>query len=81
MGTVGINTLRGPGQWTFDLGAYKNFRIGESYQFQFRSEFFNVFNNVNLGMPVSTVTAGGFGRILSTSTPPRVIELGLKFRF
>lgn len=81
VGNVGINTLRGPGLWTFDLGAYKNFRFGESYQLQFRFEFFNLFNNVNLGTPVSTVTAGGFGRILSTSTPPRVIELGLKFRF
>lgn len=81
VGNVGINTLRGPGMWTFDFGAYKNFRIGESYQLQFRSEFFNIFNNVNFGAPVSTVTSGAFGRILSTSTPPRVVELGLKLRF
>ena len=81
VGNVGINTLRGPGFWSFDFGAYKNIRIGDSYQLQFRSEFFNMFNNANLGMPVATVSSGAFGQIISTSGPPRVIELGLKLRF
>lgn len=56
-------------------------RSGKSRRIQFRSEFFNMFNNVNLGLPVASVTAGAFGRILSTTTPPRVIEFGLKFQF
>jgi hypothetical protein len=80
-GTVGINTLRGPGLWNADLGINKIFSLGEQRQVQFRSEFFNVFNNVNLGLPNSTVISSSFGRITSTTTPPRVIELALKFRF
>jgi len=80
-GTVGINTLRGPGLWNADLGINKNFSFGEARQLQFRSEFFNVFNNVNLGLPNSSVISSSFGRITSTTTPPRVIELALKFRF
>ena len=80
-GTVGINTLRGPGLWNADIGINKIFPLGEQRQIQFRSEFFNVFNNVNLGLPNSTVISSSFGRITSTTTPPRVIELALKFRF
>ena len=53
----------------------------ETKELQFRSEFFNVFNNVNLGLPNSTLVSSAFGRITTTTTPPRVIELGLKIRF
>jgi hypothetical protein len=81
VGNVGINTLRGPGLWTVDFGLYKNFPVGERREFQFRAEFFNIFNNPNFGIPNSTVISANFGRILSTTTTPRVIELGLKFRF
>src|SRR5581483_4244498 len=62
-GTVGINTLRGPGLWNADIGINKNFSLGEQRQLQFRSEFFNVFNNVNFGLPNSTVISSSFGRI------------------
>jgi hypothetical protein len=53
----------------------------ENKEVQFRSEFFNVFNNANFDLPNATVVSSSFGRITATTTPPRVIELGLKFRF
>jgi len=80
-GTTGINTMRGPGLWNVDVGIFKIFRFMETKELQFRSEFFNVFNNVNLGLPNSTLVSSAFGRITTTTTPPRVIELGLKIRF
>jgi outer membrane receptor protein involved in Fe transport len=42
------NAFRGPGYWNLDGGVYKNFRITEQYKLQFRSEFYNFFNNSNL---------------------------------
>jgi hypothetical protein len=80
-GNVGISTLRGPGLWNVDMGLFKVFRFLETRELQFRSEFFNIFNNANLGLPNATVVSSAFGRITTTTTPPRVIELGLKIRF
>ena len=51
---------------------------------QFRAEFFNVFNRVNFGLPVTAVNGGGFGSITSTHAnagDPRIIQFGLKFVF
>ena len=61
-GTLGRNTLRGPKSINWDFALLKNFRITESKRFQFRSEFFNVFNNVNLSPPGGGAS-GGFSTI------------------
>ena len=45
---TGRNAFRGPGYWNFDMGAYRNFKITEQFKIQFRSEFYNFFNNSNL---------------------------------
>jgi len=37
-----------PKNWNIDLGAYKNFAIGEHYKLVLRSEFYNVLNHHNL---------------------------------
>jgi hypothetical protein len=81
VGNVGINTLRGPGLFNVDAGLYKNFRLAEATELQFRSEFFNVLNHPNLGTPNATVASPAFGRISTIVGTPRVIELGLKLRF
>jgi hypothetical protein len=81
-GTLGIDTMRGPGLWNLDLGVFKNFPFGnEGRSVQLRGEFFNVFNNVNLALPNATVISASFGRITATSTDPRVAQLGLKLIF
>ncbi|HWB99950.1 MAG TPA: carboxypeptidase regulatory-like domain-containing protein [Bryobacteraceae bacterium] len=81
VGNVGINTMRGPGLATVDFGMYKNIPIREQKTLQFRAELFNIFNNANFGNPNSTANNSNFGRILSTTTTPRVVEFSLKFRF
>lgn len=79
-GTVGINSLRGPGFWNIDTAVSKDFHIAEQKQLQFRASFFNVLNHANLNNPQSSRTSPTFGQITSASDP-RVIELGLRFAF
>jgi hypothetical protein len=60
-GTVGCNTLRGPGFGDVDLAFLKGIPIHERLHAQFRVEMFNVFNRVNLAPPSGTI-GGGFGQ-------------------
>jgi hypothetical protein len=76
-GTSGRNSLYGPGSFNTDLGVFKNFNLGERAHLQFRSEFFNVFNNVNLGNPDNSMLSPTIGRITSAGSP-RIIQFGLK---
>ena len=79
-GNSGRNIMQGPGDAVMDAGVMKNFAIRESMRVQFRSEFFNLFNRVNLGNPNTTVGASQFGKITSAGSP-RVIQFALKFVF
>jgi hypothetical protein len=79
-GTVGRNIMRGPGLANVDLGLNKVFPIREQMRLQFRGEFFNSFNRVNLGNPNTSVSSNQFGRITGAGSP-RVIQLALKFMF
>ncbi|MBI3693574.1 MAG: TonB-dependent receptor [Acidobacteria bacterium] len=80
-GTAPRNHLRGPGSFTVDLAVMKNVPVRERMSFQFRTEFFNAFNQPNFNNPFSShATASRFGRIESAGDP-RIIQLGLKFLF
>jgi hypothetical protein len=79
-GNLAKGTLRGPGFFNTDLGAFKNFSIKEHLQLQFRAEFFNFFNRANFNIPNTTVSGGGFGNILS-ARDPRIGQLALKVLF
>lgn len=79
-GNLGRNAFRAPGFEEWDLAVDKNFRIHESIQVQFRSEFFNVLNNVNFGIPTTITTSGSFGQI-RTTYPARQIQFALKLMF
>jgi Carboxypeptidase regulatory-like domain/TonB-dependent Receptor Plug Domain len=43
-GNAGVGDCLGPGIANTDLGVYKNFKAGERVTFQFRMDFFNLFN-------------------------------------
>ena len=66
-------TIVGPGYFRWDASLYKNTRITERVNVQFRAEAFNVFNHPNLGFPLAARTAvpGGtaFGVITATRLP------------
>ena len=84
--------LRGPDFVNFDFALYKTFQMGERFNISFRSEFFNIFNHPNFGLPNFGSGGGssgaGFVNITGgaaiTQTVPdnqREIQFGLKFVF
>ena len=83
-GTSPRNFLRGPGQKNVDFGIVKFLPITERQKVEFRTEFFNAFNFVNFGNPISTYLNGSkglLGAITQTSTGPRVIQFAVKYSF
>jgi hypothetical protein len=79
-GTVGRNTLIGPGTFNVDYSAIKNFAFTERYRLQYRAEFFNLFNHPLLNNPSTTVNSSQFGRITG-ARDPRIIQMALKLYF
>jgi hypothetical protein len=79
-GSVGRNSLRGPGFFDVDASLFKNFAVKERWRLQFRGEVFNVQNRANFSNPTATVSSGTFGRITSAGDP-RVLQLALKLAF
>ena len=77
-GQSGRNILSGPAFNSTDIGILKDFPFKERYRVQFRSEFFNIFNQVNFNNPDNTVTDSSFGQILGANSG-RVIQFALKF--
>jgi carboxypeptidase family protein/TonB-dependent receptor-like protein len=68
-GSLGRNTLRGPGFFEADLSIFKTFHFTERVQFQFRAEALNATNHANFANPASDVTGSNFGFITSTVGP------------
>ncbi len=54
-GNLPRNALRGPDFKQFDMVLNKRFRFGETTNIEFRSEFFNIFNQTNFANPSSTL--------------------------
>jgi len=78
-GNVGRNALYAPGTWNVDFSILRDFVISEKYgRFQFRSEFFNIANNPNLGCPRTNLQSGNFGKLMCAGSP-RLIQFGLKY--
>jgi hypothetical protein len=78
-GNLENNSLIGPGRFNVDMGIVRSFRFGER-AIQFRAEAFNVFNRVNLGIPVSALNSPNFG-LITSAADPRIIQLALKYTF
>jgi hypothetical protein len=79
-GDEGRNAVLGPRYVNWDLSAFKNIRVTESKEFQFRGELFNVLNHTNFRLPVSDIESPTFGQI-QQDVSPRVIQVALKFLF
>jgi len=96
-GNAGRNIGYGPGLVGLDFSVFKNNyipRISETFNAQFRADFFNVINHANFlppgvasgtSVPVDVFDANGNssnpGTLLGTSTSSRQIQLALKIIF
>jgi len=81
IGSVGRNVLRGSSQSNVDFSVAKDILITESKDLHFQADFFNLLNHSNVDNPVSDIGAGDFGRIVSFSSSPRIVQLSIKFNF
>ena len=81
IGNVGRNVLRGPAQSNIDFSVGKRFPMAESKSIEFRADFFNLLNHANRDNPVSNISNGDFGKILSFSSGPRIVQFALKIAF
>jgi hypothetical protein len=50
----------------------------ERADLQFRGEFFNLFNIVNMGLPANFIEGTGFGMISKTAGTSRQVQFSLK---
>jgi Carboxypeptidase regulatory-like domain/TonB dependent receptor len=89
-GNAGRNIVRGPGLQDWDFSIFKTFPVREQMRFEFRAEFFNIWNHVNplLG-PAGAISeepqAVEFGTpqfgFPIAARDPRFIQFALKFYF
>lgn len=80
-GNAGRGLVYSENVYNVDLSLFKRFALGERQWVEFRSEFFNVFNFVNYGIPDSTILTPTFGRVTQTLIPVRQVQFGLKVIF
>jgi Carboxypeptidase regulatory-like domain len=73
--------VNGPGFGNTDLGVMKNFHFTEDKYLQFRTDFLNAFNNVQLGHPNTNFPSSGAFGLVTTSQPARNIQFALKFYY
>jgi hypothetical protein len=95
-GNLARNMIIGPGLFNLDFSVVKNNyipKISESFNVQFRAEFFNSLNRANFQSPTLAANQGGgalqvidssgarngaFGQITLTQTPARQVQFALK---
>lgn len=80
-GNAGAYITDADGIVSFDIAVQKRFPINERHAIEFRTEFFNLPNNVNFGLPQENLNSGNRNRITSQSVAPRQIQFGLRWRF
>jgi len=89
-GSLGRNTVIGPGRNNWDLSLFKNFSVTERVGMQFRFKTFNTWNHtqwrgVRTGCsdsvdPGESCAQGSFGQV-SSAWSPRIIQMGLRVTF
>ena len=80
-GNAGVGTLRGPAQYNVDTSIFKDFKLRESLDMQFRAEAFNVFNRPQFAIPNPDVDTSQAGTITSTVHSARQLQFAFKFLF
>ncbi len=80
LGSASRRFFHGPGLNNFDLALLKDLRLTESMSFQFRAEFFNVFNHAQFLNPIGNIDSTSFGDVTGAANP-RIGQFAVKFLF
>jgi Carboxypeptidase regulatory-like domain/TonB dependent receptor len=92
-GNTGRNILRGPGVVNLDASLFRNFKLGERFNMQFRTEAFNVTNTPAFMNPGNSASApirsadgtitnlNGYSSITAAQPTERQIRFALKLLF
>jgi len=81
-GTAGDGDLVGPDQVNFDFSTFKNFKITERQQLQFRAEMFNIFNHPQFSVSGHNPDQNNGARISGTlGDNQREIQFALRYTF
>jgi hypothetical protein len=79
-GTASFNILRGPTRFQWDAGLFRQFRITEKFNLQFRAEAFNFTNTPQWGNPNGNRDSTTFGENTS-AFGERIFRFGLRIGF
>jgi hypothetical protein len=74
-----LGGLRGPHYTDVDLSIHKDFLLTERFRLQFRTDFINAFNHVQLNAPNMSL-GSNIGQI-NSAQPPRNIQFALKLYY
>ena len=86
-GTVGRNSLLGPGSVNFDFSLFRTFKPLERLEIQFRADAANLFNAPHFNNPsdagtsTTSITSGDFLTIISAKNDERQFRFGLRLAF
>jgi hypothetical protein len=72
--------FHGPGLNNFDMALVKDLRLTETKSFEFRAEWFNIFNHAQFQSPNGNINSAAFG-LVTGANQPRIGQLAVKFFF
>jgi hypothetical protein len=89
IGSLGRNSLVGPGFFNLDASLFKNFKMTERFNLEFRAEGYSITNTPQFANPGNTFGAANYGRITGTlgtgnagtQGGARAIQFGLRLNF
>lgn len=79
--TAKRGTIAGPGFGLVDIGVYRNFRIWERVNFQFRAEAFNATNHTNVQTVTTAIGSSPYLGEVSGYRDARIMQFAGKFTF
>lgn len=80
-GNSGRESMVVPGYWNLDANLQKHFSITESIKMLIRADAFNLFNHKNLGEPGHAIDLPDYSGVITSSSAPRVVEVGSQISF
>jgi outer membrane receptor protein involved in Fe transport len=80
-GTVGRNTLYGPGSVNLDFSLFRTFKFTERLNVQLRADAANFFNTPHFRNPTGSRSSGNFLVITSAKDDERQFRLGVRVAF